>query len=45
MLQALRIRVPAAAETWIRECTDADQLTAWVERAATAKNIDEVLGR
>ncbi|MGW4740122.1 hypothetical protein [Nocardia xishanensis] len=45
MLQALRIRVPAAAETRIRECTDADQLNTWVERAATAKNIDEVLGR
>ncbi|WP_068052317.1 hypothetical protein [Nocardia xishanensis] len=45
MLRARRIRVPDEAEARIRECTDADLLNSWVERAATAKSLGEVLDR
>ncbi|WP_431965157.1 hypothetical protein [Nocardia sp. bgisy134] len=45
MLRARHIRVPDEAEARIRECTDADLLNSWVERAATAKSLGEVLDR
>ena len=43
VLAARGIHVPGDARTRITECTDLDQLTTWVCRAATADSIHDVL--
>jgi hypothetical protein len=43
VLAARGIDVPADASTRITGCTDLDQLTIWLRRAATADSIQDVL--
>ncbi|WP_431956292.1 hypothetical protein [Nocardia lijiangensis] len=45
ILRARHIHVPNEVEARIRDCTDREQLDTWVVRAATAKSLDDVLGR
>lgn len=37
------IAVPKEAKARITECTDLDQLDAWIRRAVTATRIEDVL--
>jgi hypothetical protein len=43
VLKARGIEVPEEARAQITGCTDADQLKVWVQRAATAESIEDVL--
>jgi hypothetical protein len=43
VLAARGIDIPADARARIAGCTDIDQLTTWLRRAATADTIDDVL--
>ncbi|WP_034270369.1 hypothetical protein [Haloechinothrix halophila] len=43
VLDAREIAVPEEAKSRITECTDLDQLDAWIRRAVTATRIEDVL--
>jgi hypothetical protein len=45
ILDARNIPVPDDVRAEITACTDMDQLAAWIRRAATADEIEDVLGR
>lgn len=42
VLTSKGMRVPAAVRKRIMNCTDASQLTAWLERAVNARSVDDV---
>lgn len=45
VLAARGLRVPAPLRDQVLACTDASQLAAWGDRAATATTLDQVFGR
>lgn len=44
VLEARHLTVSALQRARIAECADIDQLTAWLRRAATAADADEIFG-